>query len=125
MYCREANAHGIGAQVLRAVLSLQKDARPVTDAIPLAGLCVRLERTIDTPCVTCGETVVVIGEGVGPHAASLRCAGCDRHRGWLPRTITNFLSETARLFGVPDEPFLIRDATQTQPNSTGDRHETL
>ena len=81
----------------------------------ITGLRVRLERTVDTPCVTCGETVVVIGEGAGPHAASLRCAGCDRHRGWLPRTITNFLSETARLFGVPDEPFLIRDASQTQP----------
>ena len=88
----------------------------MTDAMPLAGLRVRLERTIDVPCVTCGGTVVVIGEGAGPHAASLRCAGCDRHRGWLPRTITNFLSETARLFGVPDEPFLIRDASQTQPN---------
>ena len=91
----------------------------MTDTMPLAGLRVRLERTVDTPCVTCGETIVVIGEGAGPHAASLRCAGCDRHRGWLPRTITNFLSETVRLFGVPDEPFLIRDASQTQPNLKG------
>jgi len=78
----------------------------------LAGLRVRLERTVDTPCVTCGETIVVIGEGAGPHAASLRCAGCDRHRGWLPGTIANFLSKSVRLFGVPDEPFLIRDAPE-------------
>jgi len=85
----------------------------MTDTTPLAGLRVQLERTIDTPC-TCGGTVVVIGEGAGPHAASLRCEGCDRHRGWLPRTITSFFSETTRRFGVPNEPFLIRDATQTQ-----------
>jgi hypothetical protein len=63
---------------------------------------------------------VVIGEGAGPHAGSLRCAGCDRHRGWLPHIIANFLSETARLFGVPNEPFLIRDASQTQANLIGD-----
>jgi hypothetical protein len=81
-------------------------------------LYVRLERTIDTPC-TCGGTFVVIGEAAGPHAASLRCAGCDQHRGWLPGTITNFLSETVRLFGVPNEPFLIRDASQTQLNLRG------
>ena len=84
----------------------------VTDTTALAGLRVRLERTVDTPCVTCGGTVVVIGEGAGPQAASLRCAGCDRHRGWLPRTIENFLAKTVRLFGVPDEPLLLKDASQ-------------
>jgi hypothetical protein len=82
----------------------------VTTAPQLTGLRVRLDRTIDVPCITCGETVVVIGEGTGPHAASLRCSNCDRHRGWLPRAIASFLSETVRSFGVPDEPPLIRDA---------------
>ena len=106
----------------QAPLPFPKGPWPVTTQ-STHGLRVRLERTVDTPCVTCGETVVVIGEGAGPHAASLRCAGCDRHRGWLPRTITNFLSETVRLFGVPDEPFLIRDASQTKLR--GDRYETI
>jgi hypothetical protein len=79
----------------------------------ITGLRVRLERSVDVPCVTCGGTVLVIGEGAGSHAASLRCAGCDRHRGWLPSTITSFFSEAVRLFGVPDEPFHIRDASRT------------
>jgi hypothetical protein len=97
----------------------------------LAGLRLQLKRTVDKPCVTCGETTVVIGEGAGPQAASLRCAGCDRHRGWLPRSITKFLSEMARLFGVPDEPVLIRDAShglagaepRGQCNNTGEGQE--
>ncbi len=80
----------------------------------------RLERTVDTPFVTCGETMVVIGDGVGSHVAGLWCAGCDRHRGWLPRTIANFLSKTVRLFGVPDELFLIRDAS---PSTRKDRED--
>ena len=32
----------------------------VTNTMTLAGLRVRLERTVDKPCVTCGETMVVI-----------------------------------------------------------------
>jgi hypothetical protein len=28
----------------------------------LVGLHVRLERTVDTPCSTCGETVVTVGD---------------------------------------------------------------
>ena len=83
----------------------------------ITGLRLQLKRTVDNPCVTCGETTVVIGDGVGSHVAGLWCAGCDRHRGWLPHTIANILSKTVRLFGVPDEPFLIRDASLT--NSTG------
>ena len=46
--------------------------------MPLAGLRVRLERTVDTPCVRCGGTVVVIGEGAGPHAARLRAFAAVR-----------------------------------------------
>ena len=82
----------------------------MTSTTGLAGFYVRLERTIDISCA-CGGTVVIVGEAATSHTASMRCAGCDRHRGWLPRTIASFLSETARLFGAPDEPFLIRDAS--------------
>ena len=87
----------------------------VTDAMPLIGLRMRFERAVDKPCATCGGTVVVIGEGADPHAAGLRCAVCDRHRGSLPGAITSFLAKTVRLFGVPDDPFFVRDASQTQP----------
>ena len=82
----------------------------MAEATTIAGVRVRLERTADKPCRTCGETVVVISDGADGQTARLRCAGCDRDRGSLPPSITKFLSETVRLFGVPDEPVLIKDA---------------
>jgi hypothetical protein len=97
----------------------------VTRTTSLAGLYVRLERTVDKPCAACGGIVVVIGEGGGQHAASLRCARCNRHRGWLPGAITNFLSETVRLFGVPDEPFLIRDALKMKGLTMSMKNPTM
>jgi len=80
-------------------------------ATPLVGLRVRLERPIDAPCGKCGETVVTIGPGAGPHVASLNCASCDRHRGWLPKAIAYFLIETVTRFGWPLEPITIRNQT--------------
>ena len=77
------------------------------DATPIVGLRIRLRRTIDAPCATCGDSTVAIGEGVGPHAAGLHCVGCHRHRGWLPRPIAEFLVEIVARFGQPHEP--IRD----------------
>ena len=53
------------------------------DVTPLVGLRIRLERTIDVPCGVCGHMVVVIGQGAGPHVASLHCAARERHRGWV------------------------------------------
>jgi hypothetical protein len=52
----------------------------------LIGLPIKLERTSDGLCAACGGTVVVIGRSSGPHCASLRCASCHRHRGWLPKS---------------------------------------
>ena len=80
------------------------------DVVNLIGLCVRLDRHVDR-LLGCHDNIAVIGEGRGPHAAQLRCAECNRHRGWLSHATTNFLRETVRTFGVPDEPFVIRDAS--------------
>jgi hypothetical protein len=79
----------------------------VTD---LLGLPIKLERTIDVPCAVCGETAVVVGAGVGPHTASLRCLRCDRHRGWLPKTVADFLTDLIVRFGRPAEPITIRNS---------------
>jgi hypothetical protein len=76
---------------------------------PLVGLRVELTRTKDVPCAACGETVVVIGLGAGPHVASLHCASCHRHRGWLPKTIVAFLTESISRFGWPSQPIVIRN----------------
>jgi hypothetical protein len=80
------------------------------DATPLVGLRIRLQRTIDTPCGACGETVVVISHGAGPRAASLRCASCERHRGWLPKAITEFLLTAINQFGWAPDAITIRNS---------------
>jgi hypothetical protein len=79
----------------------------VTDLI---GLRIELERNIDGPCAVCGDTAVVIGSSAGPHVASLRCACCDRHRGWLPKTVADFLTDLVVRFGQPAEPITIRNS---------------
>jgi hypothetical protein len=82
----------------------------MTDQTDLIGLPIKLQRTIDGPCAVCGETAVIIGAGAGPHVASLRCAGCDRHRGWLPKTIADFLTDLVVRFGRPTDPITIRNS---------------
>jgi hypothetical protein len=79
----------------------------VTD---LLGLPIKLERTVDGPCAVCGETAVVVGAGAGPHTASLRCLRCGRHRGWLPKTVADFLTDLVVRFGRPTEPITVRNS---------------
>jgi hypothetical protein len=76
----------------------------------LIGLPIKLERTIDDPCAACGDTGVVIGSGAGPHCASLRCASCHRHRGWLPKVVADFLMDLVARFGRPTYPITIRNS---------------
>jgi hypothetical protein len=38
----------------------------------------------DRPSPHCGRIEAVVGSSGGPHFASLTCAGCQRHLGWLP-----------------------------------------
>jgi hypothetical protein len=71
---------------------------------------VRLDRNIDHDKPCC-DNLAIIRPGHGPHAAELRCAGCDAHRGWLPKAALDFLTETASRFGAPSEPIILRDST--------------
>jgi hypothetical protein len=90
----------------------------MTAAPLLTGLRIRLDRTTDVPCGVCGQTVLVIGKGAGPHAASLNCASCERHRGWLPRAIADLLVGTIIQFGRPPETITIRNPKFAQANAT-------
>ena len=90
----------------------------MTDAPLLSGLRIQLERTKDVPCGVCGQTVVVVGKAAGPHVASLHCATCDRHRGWLPETVADLLVETIKRFGRPTETITIRNPEFAQANAT-------
>src|SRR6476660_6912051 len=70
---------------------------------PLVGLAVQLP-----DACRCGRDVARIGPPAGPHLAELRCARCERHRGWLPRAAHRFLVETVKQFGRPTAPIAIR-----------------
>ena len=59
------------------------------------------------PC-RCGCELAVIGEGKGPHVASLHCAECETHCGWIPRETHRFLTEIINRFGRPVDPIVIQ-----------------
>jgi hypothetical protein len=90
----------------------------MTDASLLTGIRMRLERTMDVPCGACGQTIVVIAKRAGQHIAGLQCASCNRHRGWLPKTIADFLVATISRFGRPTEVITIRNPEFAQANAT-------
>ena len=70
---------------------------------PLHGLSAQLSDTCQ-----CGSHDAVIGEGKGPHAASLFCNGCERHRGWMANEIHLFVAEIVKKFGKPTTPIRIQ-----------------
>jgi hypothetical protein len=67
---------------------------------------------LDQPLKTCCDNVAIITSGKGPHAAELRCAGCDAHRGWLSKQAFDSILENSRRFGAPAE-VVWRDRTVT------------
>jgi hypothetical protein len=83
---------------------------------PLHGLPVLLP----TPC-RCGAERALTRPGRGPHALSLRCADCDRHRGWVSQATAKSLAETINQSGRPTEPIPIR--TPSMPSVVGDLPE--
>jgi hypothetical protein len=70
---------------------------------PAVGMMVKLDRDIDR-AQPCHDNIAYILPGKPPHAGELRCATCDRHRGWAPHALIAFITETARRFGAPNEP---------------------
>ena len=76
------------------------DTKPST-AGGLIGTKVRLDRNIDR-AKPCCKNIAVVGQGKAQHAGELRCADCDRHRGWLPRSALDFLTTLSTRFGAPN-----------------------
>ena len=62
----------------------------------IVGLMVVLEERQPCPC---GSLTTIIGTSRGPHRASLQCACCQRHRGWLSTETHDFITEFVDLFG--------------------------
>ena len=92
-------------------------------ASPAIGMTVKLDRDIDRQ-QPCHDNLAIIRPGKPPHSGELRCASCNAHRGWLPQTVLNFITETTRRFGTPTEPIIVRQqhrenadmAFQLKPN---------
>jgi hypothetical protein len=72
-------------------------------ADPLRGLAVQLSDRCQ-----CGSHDVVIGEGKGPHRASLFCSRCEKHRGWMANEAHAFVAEVVKKFGKPTAPIKIQ-----------------
>jgi len=77
---------------------------------PLHGLLARLP----TAC-GCSSELAVIGPGKAMHAASLRCADCEKHRGWVSQATHKSLTETINQFGRPTEPVILRHPPPVPP----------
>jgi hypothetical protein len=60
-----------------------------TPSSPINGMRLRLERKEDKK--GCCQNIAIIRAGKAPHVGELRCAECDRHRGWLPKEAANWL----------------------------------
>jgi hypothetical protein len=82
---------------------------------PLIGLAVEL-----SDACRCGGIVALIGAGSGPHCASLHCASCDAHRGWLAREAHDFTSRIIGKFGPLTAPIAIRRSKGASNHSGSD-----
>jgi hypothetical protein len=78
------------------------------NADPLVGIEINLPRQCP-----CGHDMLHLGPGRGPHRASLQCARCKRHCGWLSQKTANFLFEVIDRFGKPVAPIHVRCASGT------------
>ena len=81
---------------------------PVPAPPTIIGLMLRLDRSCDRRSRCC-DGVGVITEGVGPHSHGIRCAKCERHRGWLRATVAGSLLAMMKTGRLSDRPIL-RDA---------------
>jgi hypothetical protein len=81
---------------------------PSSDIAPIIGQRVELRRSRDVDCPKCKSRIGIIGEGVGPHWASINCSYCGRHRAWMPAKLTGALIEAVKAFGRPEQPIILR-----------------
>jgi len=78
----------------------------VTPYTKLIGLRVKLDRPIDRERPCC-KNICTIGPGKVPHAAELRCTGCNQHRGWLSKSTARWIKHVATRFGAPTTPIVV------------------
>jgi hypothetical protein len=92
--------------------TLRVPTNNTTNNNKIIGMVVKLDRNIDRQQPCC-DNLAVIGPPVGKHAASLRCLGCTKHRGWLAQAAVRFIEETVNRFGALATPIIVRQTEQT------------
>jgi hypothetical protein len=63
----------------------------------LQGMTLKLDRKIDAKKPCC-ENFAIVQAGKGPHSAELLCKRCGKHRGWLPRPMTDWFLTLFTIF---------------------------
>jgi hypothetical protein len=104
-----SNVHQPTTRIQLDLFTAQSDPPRQLAAAPadcLLGLTVCL-----ADACQCGSQISVIGEGKGPHRASLFCGLCDRHRGWMANEAHAFVSSVVTEFGKPTTPIKVRRKT--------------
>jgi hypothetical protein len=79
---------------------------------PLVGIEVNLPRHCP-----CGNDMLHVGPGRNPHCASLHCARCQHHCGWISNEVAKFLCDVITHFGRPTEPVRVRLAKSSLSSS--------
>jgi hypothetical protein len=78
---------------------------------PLQGVMFKLDRKIDRK-EPCCENFATAQAGRGPHSAELRCKRCGKHRGWMPREMTEWFLTLLTIFPeAAKDVHVWRDAT--------------
>jgi hypothetical protein len=65
--------------------------------LPLQGMTLKLNRKIDRK-EPCCENLAIVQVGKGPHSAELLCKRCGKHRGWVPRKVTDWFLTLLAIF---------------------------
>ncbi|WFU37595.1 hypothetical protein QA640_24315 [Bradyrhizobium sp. CB82] len=95
----------------------RRQSADAQSSLPLIALVIKLDRLIDRERPCC-DNVAVIGSDA-KHNASLVCAACGSHRGWLSTPAITFILETLQRFGRPTEPIVLRSSFAPEPTNTG------
>jgi hypothetical protein len=75
---------------------------------PPFGLLVRLVGRHDHHHADCHDLAEIL-PGRGPHAATLQCLTCGKHRGWLAIKEFNFINALVARYGPPTEAIVLRN----------------
>ena len=109
-----------GATIMTSAAEL---CAPEMSSPSLTGTRIRLDRLTDREHPRCDNVATIGSGGTGMFAASLTCATCDRHRGWLSETAIKFIQETRARFGAPEIITLrILSSSRALPGAGDEEH---